>query len=224
VDEADAIGAGAAARDGEASGEAGQFHWDPEGYLELVRAEVPDYDRLQAEVADAARALDVRSILELGTGSGETARRVLAVHPTASLHGIDDSAEMLGAARRVLAGHDVRLDVGRIEHPLPPGPFDLVISALVIHHLDAAHKRDLFVRVGAALRPGGRFVLADVVVPEDPADVVTPIDAGYDMPSSVAEQLAWLAAAGFEARVRWRRRDLAVLVGDRIATAAGRAP
>jgi hypothetical protein len=38
-------------------------------------------------------------------------------------------------------------------------------------------KADLFARIAARLRPGGRFVLGDVVVPEDPADVVTPSTA-----------------------------------------------
>jgi tRNA (cmo5U34)-methyltransferase len=66
--------------------------------------------------------------------------------------------------------------------------------------------------------PGGRFVLADVVVPEDEADVVTPIDdGGYDTPSTIAEQLAWLSEAGLEPSVRWRSRDLAVLAAARRA-------
>jgi tRNA (cmo5U34)-methyltransferase len=84
---------------------------------------------------------------------------------------------------------------------------------LVVHHLDGPAKADLFRRVAAVLRSGGRFVLGDVVVPEDPADVVTPIDGDYDTPSSVAEQLGWLAEAGLEPRVAWARRDLAVLIG-----------
>jgi len=33
-----------------------------------------------------------------------------------------------------------------------------------VHHLDAGEKADLFRRVAAALEPGGRFVLGDVVV------------------------------------------------------------
>lgn len=68
--------------------------------------------------------------------------------------------------------------------------------------------------MAGVLSPGGRFVLGDVVVPEDPSDVVTPIDDGYDKPSPVAEQLAWLTAAGLRSRVAWERRDLAVLVGE----------
>ena len=61
-------------------------------------------------------------------------------------------------------------------------------------------------------------MLGDVVVPVDPADVVTPIDDdGYDKPSSVTDQLGWLQAAGFKPQVEWEHRDLAVLVGDRAA-------
>jgi tRNA (cmo5U34)-methyltransferase len=37
--------------------------------------------------------------------------------------------------------------------------------------------------VAGVLAPGGRFVFGDVVVPEDPADVVTPIDGVYDTPT-----------------------------------------
>ena len=39
------------------------------------------------------------SALELGVGTGETAKRVLAVHPGARLVGIDGSEEMLSAAK-----------------------------------------------------------------------------------------------------------------------------
>jgi tRNA (cmo5U34)-methyltransferase len=185
-----------------------QFHFDPGSYLELMAAEVPAYARLQDEVAAATAGLAVARALELGTGTGETARRVLAVHPGAVLVGVDASANMLAHAD--LPGADLR--VARLEDPLPDGPFELVFSALAVHHLDGAGKAGLFARLAAVLAPAGRFVLGDVVVPEDPADVLTPIDGVYDRPSTVADQLAWLRAAGLDARVAWAERDLAVLV------------
>jgi tRNA (cmo5U34)-methyltransferase len=94
------------------------------------------------------------------------------------------------------------------------GNFDLVVSALAVHHLDDAAKADLFARAAARLRPGGRFVLGHLVVPDDPADVVTPIDDVHDQPSTVDDQLRWLAAAGFQAEVVWARHDLCVIVAD----------
>jgi tRNA (cmo5U34)-methyltransferase len=193
-----------------------QFHFHPESYLALMESELPDYHRLQDEAA-AATGSGAARLLELGTGTGETALRVLERHPGAALAGIDASADMLAAARARLPGADLR--EARLEDSLPPGPFDVVFSVLAIHHLDGPGKAALFARVAAVLRPGGRFVIGDVVVPPDPADAVTPLSPGYDMPSRVDEQLAWLAAAGFPASVVWSARDLAVIVGT--STAAG---
>ena len=191
----------------------GQFHFTPERYLELMHAEVPRYEELQDEVAAATAGAPAASILELGVGTGETSRRVLAVHPGARLVGIDASAEMLAEAR--LPGAE--LTVARLEDPLPRGPFDLVVSCLAVHHLDAAGKRDLFRRIAEALADGGRLVLGDVIVPADPADAVTPCTPDFDLPDRLDDQLAWLADAGFDARATWVRGDLAVVRATRAA-------
>lgn len=191
-----------------------QFHFDSETYDALMAEEVPAYARLQDQVAAAAAdCTHAERILDLGTGTGVTAFRVLAAHPRAHLVGIDASPDMLAAAVHVLPG-DAELSVARLQEPLPPGPFDLVVSALAVHHFDGADKADLFRRVAQVLRPGGRFVLGDLIIPADPADVVTPIDGTYDKPSSLQDQLAWLHDAGFAAATAWLERDLAVLVGD----------
>jgi tRNA (cmo5U34)-methyltransferase len=185
------------------------YRFVPEGYLESMLAEIPGYEELQEETALATEGLRATRILELGVGTGETARRILARHPGAHLTGIDVSEEMLEEARRRLPDADLR--AARLEDPLPEGPFDLVVSTLAVHHLDAAGKADLFRRVAEALAPGGRFVLADVVVPERPEDAVIPCTPGYDLPDSVPDQLEWLRAAGLEPSVTWARRDLAVI-------------
>ncbi|MEA2273157.1 MAG: hypothetical protein QOI98_1865 [Solirubrobacteraceae bacterium] len=194
--------------------EVAQFHWDPDSYLALMRAEVPEYERLQDETV-AATGSEVQRVLELGTGTGETTRRILKRHPAAVMVGIDASSEMLDHARVTLPDNRADLRVARLQDPLPHGPFDVVVSVLTVHHLNGAGKAELFDRVARQLAPGGRFVLGDVVVPQDPADAVTLIDGDYDTPSSVAEQLAWLTAAGLPGQLVWAHRDLAVLVGQR---------
>lgn len=193
----------------------GQFHWDPHSYLELMRSELPDYERLQDELVRATRATSPATILELGTGTGETARRVLDAHPAAHLHGIDASAEMLATAREALDGRDVTLEVGRLEDGLPQGRFDLVVSALAVHHLDAAGKAALFTCIAEILGDGGRFVLADVAVPADGAQAISPVDPEIDLPSSIDDQLRWLHDAGLKGSVAWMHHDLAVLVAQR---------
>lgn len=191
------------------------FEWDPETYLALMAEEIPDYPRLQTEVAAAAATGAPASILDLGIGSGLTAQRVLEALPEAELLGIDASSEMLAAAEATLNPERTELRMGRLEDPLPEGPFDLVMSTLAVHHLSGSGKADLFVRIAAVLEPGGRFVLGDLVVPADPADVVTPIDWIDDTPSSLDEQLTWLAEAGLTTHVHWQHRDLTVVVAEK---------
>jgi tRNA (cmo5U34)-methyltransferase len=189
--------------------------WRPDAYLHEIRAEVPRYDELQERAVEATRRVEVRSALELGVGTGETAKRVLLVHPAARLVGIDGSEAMLAAARAALSGEErAELKLARLEDPLPAGPFDLVYSVLAVHHLRGVEKAELFGRIAAALEPGGRFVLADVVVPERPEDAVVPIEEGFDFPDPLSEQLAWLGEAGFSATVTWSWKDLAVVQGD----------
>jgi tRNA (cmo5U34)-methyltransferase len=184
--------------------------WDPDAYLDEMLAEIPSYVDLQDEVAAATADLHVSSVLELGVGTGETARRVLALHPKASWTAIDANEAMLARARETLPGTDLRLS--RLEDPLPQGPFDLVVSSLVVHHLDGPAKQDLFRRVFDVTPV---FVLGDVVVPDNPADAQIEIDWVVDLPDRLDDQLKWLRAAGFEAEPTWSYKDLAVVRATR---------
>jgi tRNA (cmo5U34)-methyltransferase len=38
-----------------------------------------------------------------------------------------------------------------LEDPLPDGPYDVVVSALAVHHLAAASKADLFRRIAGVI-------------------------------------------------------------------------
>jgi tRNA (cmo5U34)-methyltransferase len=186
----------------------GQFHFDPATYLPLMRAEVPAYDELQLRIADAAAGLAASRILDLGAGTGETSRALRAAYPETPIVAVDMSAEMLGR----LDVPDVETHVARLQDPLPEGGFELVVSALAVHHLDPHEKRDLFARVYAALRPGGRFVLGDVVIG---GVVVAPLTDGYDKPDRALDQVVWLVETGFDAQLLWEHDDLAVIRADR---------
>jgi tRNA (cmo5U34)-methyltransferase len=192
-----------------------QFHFEPETYLELMHSEVPGFDELQERVAAASAGSTVTRILELGTGTGETSRRVLERHPAARLTGIDISQDMLAEARESLPSDRVAgLLVQGIQDDLPEGPYDLVISALAVHHLQGPAKAKLFRGVAGVLRPGGRFVMGDVVVPEDPADAVTPLSENYDFPSTKEALVQWLREAGLETRIVWELKDLAIFSAE----------
>ena len=175
-----------------------QFHWDPAGYLEMIRAEVPRFDELQA-AAIAAIPFPPERVLDLGTGVGETSRRLLEAHPDARITGLDESPEMLFRAREL--GIETRL--ARMQDPLPDGPWDLVIAVLSVHHLDSDGKRDLLRRVREQSRS---LVLADVVLAEPQ---ITPIEPGFDFPEPAGDLAEW---AGGE--VVWEADDLAVIAAQ----------
>lgn len=189
--------------------------WDPDTYRTTIRREIHDYDELQQQVARATAELTPRSILDLGVGAGETAQRVLRMHPGASLVGIDSSAEMLGEASRTLPSERVKLLRQDLAAPLPDRSFDLVISALAIHHLQGEGKAALFRAIAEPLVQGGRFVMGDVIIPEDPSDALIENEPGYDFPSTIDDLFVWIDTAGLSAEVVWSRQDLAVLKGEK---------
>lgn len=179
---------------------AAQYHWNPETYLDLIRGEVPRYDELQ-EAAIAAIPSPPARVLELGIGTGETARRLKAAHPGAEITGLDSSPDMVYRAREL--GIEARL--ARMEDPLPDGPWDLVIAVLSVHHLTADGKRDLFRRVREQSRS---LVLGDVIdVPG--RERTTPIDPKFDFPERLDDLVEWTGGA-----VAWAEDDLAVVVAE----------
>jgi len=174
-----------------------QFHWNPDTYLEMMRAEVPNFDALQ-EAAVAAVPFPPGRALDLGIGTGETSRRLLEAYPDAQITGLDSSPEMVFRAREM--GIEVRL--ARMEDPLPDGPWDLVVAVLSVHHLGADQKRDLFRRVREHSRA---FVLADVVKVADD-EQVTPIEPDWDYPEAAEDLAAWCGG-----EIVWSVGDLVVV-------------
>jgi len=175
----------------------------------MIRSEIRDYDGLQAELANATTNISAATILDLGSGTGETALACIRHHPDAELVCVDSSTDMLDIARGQLPAATFILS--RLEDELPIGPFDLVVSAFAIHHLDGEAKQDLFRRVAQALSPQGCFAFLDVVVPTGTVPDPIAIEDGVDKPSVVADLIHWLDQAGLQTEAVHLAGDLAII-------------
>ena len=104
-------------------------------------------------------------VLELGFGTAETTQRLLDRFPATSASPASTRALRWSSKQGSSAGRTCRL--GRIEDPLPDGPWDLVIAVLTVAELDSDGVRELFRRVRDHSRA---LVIADVLEPEQAAD------------------------------------------------------
>lgn len=131
---------------------------------------IPDLHQYYGAAVWAAVTKDPHpDILDIGAGTGLLSALVLEKFPGASLTLLDISENMLAVARQRFSHLDtVRYMVRDYSRSPLGGPYDLVFSALSIHHLSSDDKQKLFHVIFAALKPGGMFINADQADGETP--------------------------------------------------------
>lgn len=198
-------------------------------YDESCRRLVPCFDDFYGTAVEVAapplrRALAsgrTPTVLDLGAGTGLLSILLGAAVPGVRATLLDGAPAMLAVAEGQLGRRGVPHEtvVADLTAPLPAGPYDAVVSALAIHHLDDGGKRDLYRRIRQVLVPGGVFVNAEQV-----AGATPDLDHRYDevwlaqvtalgateaeiagarermrreSPAPVPDQCRWLVEAGF---------------------------
>jgi len=153
------------------------FHFETGRPLaERLGYPVADLDRVPAGAIDSFAGvgyfLDLAAIapgevvLDLGSGSGtDSFLAALAVEEAGSVIGVDMTAEQLTKATALATDAgiaNVEFRKGQIENPpVEADSVDCVISNGVINL--SPDKPAVFAAVAAALRPGGRLAIADIV-------------------------------------------------------------
>ena len=216
----------------------------PAKYDTRIRSLIPLYDEL---IAEAARALGhaarpVRTIVDLGIGTGALARACLESAPGARVWGIDADPEMMAIARTRLGRLSRRVTMTRgsfVDETLPP--CDAMVASYSLHHIRTSRAKLAFYRrCYRALRPGGVLINGDCAPASTPRGFARDLDVWFthlgttfgsraqgrrvyeswadeDTYVPLADEIRLLERAGFSVDVPWRRSPFAVIVACRQA-------
>lgn len=192
-----------------------------EMYDSQRRKFIPCFDDFYGvTVSLASSNIENPKILDIGAGTGLLSAFLLERYPNASVTLIDLSERMLGVAKNRFSGkaNIEYIIADYLKHQFAD-TYDIVVSALSIHHLDEQQKKDLFGKIYFILKQGGVFINADQTSGETPffehlnkkvwRDYIESsglseeeIKAGYeriqlDKESKLSEQVEWLKSTGF---------------------------
>jgi tRNA (cmo5U34)-methyltransferase len=194
-----------------------------EDYDRARRRLVPGFDdfyRAAIDLIQFPRESSIK-VLDLGAGTGLMAAFVAYNFPSARITMVDISNEMLERARArfELAGERFRFEVSDYGVDRIQERYDVIISALSIHHLTDEQKRSLFNRIHGALNDGGVFVNAEQFRYATPGrhrfhherwitrvrelgvgerDLAAALERmKFDRAATLEDQLEWMREAGF---------------------------
>ena len=102
------------------------------------------------------------SILDLGCGTGLELEFYYRICSSAKVTGIDLSEGMLSALKKKFKEKNITLIVGSyFDVPLGESVFDAAVSVESLHHFTKAEKLSLYIKLRAALKENGYFILTD---------------------------------------------------------------
>lgn len=141
-----------------------QFNLIAEEYDVNRRKFIPCFDDFYDSTTRfiAANITQPKRVLDLGAGTGLLSYYWYKNFPNSEYVLVDIADEMLNVARKRFAGADnVSYRILDYSKTLPEADFDVIVSALSIHHLEDAEKAELFRRVFEKLPVGGVVVNYD---------------------------------------------------------------
>jgi cyclopropane fatty-acyl-phospholipid synthase-like methyltransferase len=148
------------------------------------------------------------TVIEFGPGTG--AFTVAAAERAARVIAVDVSAPMLEYARRraIAAKVDHRIEfrhAGFLTYQHAREPADFVVSEFAFHHLPDFWKAIALDRIFAMLKPGGRFILRDVVFSFPPEQYIPQVER-------------WIDGVCSDTNSGWSRGDFEMHVRDEHST------
>jgi len=168
------------------------------------------FDRVHNTVLDLVESqAPPKSVVDVGCGTGRLLRKARERWPAAQLIGVDPAGGMVEKARSMMPSTIFYVSMAE-SLPLPDASVDLAFSTTSYHHW--VNQVEGVCEMARVLRPGGRFLLADIWPPMGLAKVIHHFQSNN--PARVREVFA---RAGLKVQAQRRRmgRWLLVTIGER---------
>lgn len=121
--------------------------WNPDQYLKFAQPRLRPALELLARIA----SIEPKRVYDLGCGAGNVTHLLCDRWPAAAIEGVDDSAEMLAQASKLLPG--VTFTNQSLAEWAPEHEADVIYSNAALHWLP--EHPSLFPKLVARLAPGG---------------------------------------------------------------------
>ena len=184
-----------------------------DGYDEHMLSNIESATEFYPFTAKMLPAEEYSCILDLGCGTGLELERYFPLCPTAKVVGIDLSKGMLSVLEKKFEGKDITLITGSyFDVPFGEALFDAAVSVESLHHFTKEEKVSLYVKLCAALKRKGYFILTDYFAFDDNEEnlhrqtlIALKAEQGiadnefyhYDTPLTVKHEIEALIEAGF---------------------------
>lgn len=107
---------------------------------------------------------DIKTLLDLGCGTGLELDRIFERFPALRVTGIDLSETMTAELLKKHGGRDVEIILDDyFLHDLGENRFDAAVSVESLHHFTAEKKAGLFAKICRALKPNGVYIECDYI-------------------------------------------------------------
>lgn len=126
---------------------------------------VPRYDEMIQAVVEAApfHRKDKLKIVDLGCGTGNLTQKIITAYPNAHITCSDMAENMLKMAKaKLVKERNVSFWLGDIRDFDYSNKYDMIVSSLVLHHIEKKEKLKFYRKLYNALRDGGVFYTMDI--------------------------------------------------------------
>ncbi len=216
------------------------FQEEAEIFDGLIKTLIPHYEEMIGALSGVLpfHPKERISILDLGSGTGNVSMAIKKRFPLARITCLDLSENMIQQCRTKLADYqDIDYVVSDLRDLEVEEEYHAAVSSLAIHHLSRGEQQSFYSQVYAALKDGGVFYNADILLSPSPylnqlhqekwrnfmlqnisqkevEEIWFPKHQEEDHPQPLSDHLRWLKEAGFkEVDVVWRHYYFGVYGG-----------